>query len=51
MDGPYTRNDVGQKCEINCGLWVLNHLNEINSKKYPKNLKFKIILIGSMPLL
>jgi hypothetical protein len=27
---------MGQKCEGNCGLWVLN---EIILKKYPENLK------------
>ena len=32
----YTRNNMGQKCEGNCGLWVLN---EINKKIYPENLK------------
>ena len=32
----YSRNNVGQKCEGNCGLWVLN---EIILKRYPENLK------------
>ena len=32
----YTRNNMGQKCEGNCGFWVLN---EIIKKKYPKNLR------------
>ena len=32
----YSRNNMGQKCEGNCGLWVLN---EIFKKKYPENLK------------
>ena len=32
----YSRNNMGQKCEGNCGLWVLN---EIIKKKYPENLK------------
>ena len=32
----YTRNNMGQKCEGNCGLWVLN---EILKKSYPENLK------------
>ena len=27
---------MGQKCEGNCGLWVLN---EIIKKEYPENLK------------
>ena len=30
----YTRNNMGQKCEGNCGLWVLN---EILEKTYPEN--------------
>jgi hypothetical protein len=30
---------MGQKCEGNCGLWVLN---EIIFKKYPENLKKKL---------
>ena len=29
---------MGQKCEGNCGLWVLN---EMILKKYPENLKKK----------
>ena len=32
----YTRNNMDQKCEGNCGLWVLN---EILKKTYPENLK------------
>ena len=32
----YTRNDMGQKCEGNCGLWIPN---EIIETKYPENLK------------
>ena len=32
----YTRNNMGQKCEGNCGLWVPN---EILKKSYPENLK------------
>ena len=32
----YIRNDMGQKCEGNCGLWVLN---EILKKTNPENLK------------
>ena len=32
----YTRNNMGQKCEHNCGLWVLN---EIIKKIYPENLR------------
>ena len=38
----YTRNNMGQKCEGNCGLWVLN---EILKKTYAENLK-KIVEIG-----
>ena len=32
----YTRNNMGQKCEGNCGLWLLN---EIILKIYLENLK------------
>ena len=32
----YTRNNMGQKCEGNCGLWVIN---EIIENIYPANLK------------
>jgi hypothetical protein len=32
----YTRNNMGQKCEGNCGLWIPN---EILKKSYPENLK------------
>ena len=32
----YTRNNIGKKCEGNCGLWVLN---EMIKEKYPENLK------------
>ena len=32
----YTRNNMGQKCKGNCGLWVPN---EILKKSYPENLK------------
>ena len=35
----YSRNIKGQKCEDNCGLWVLN---EIIKKIYPENLKKKM---------
>ena len=31
----YIRNNMGQECEGNCGLWVLN---EILKKTYPENL-------------
>ena len=32
----YTRNNMGQNCEGNYGLWVPN---EILKKSYPENLK------------
>ena len=32
----YTRNNMGQKCEGNCGLWVLN---EMIKEIYPEILK------------
>ena len=39
MHNIYTRNNMGHKCEGDCGLWVLK---EIILKKYPENMK-KII--------
>ena len=41
----YTRNNMGQKCEGDCGLWVLN---EILKKTYPENLK-KIMGVPIQP--
>ena len=32
----YSRNNMRQKCEGDCGLWVLN---EINKERYPENMK------------
>ena len=32
----YIRNNIGQKCEGNCGLWVLN---EMLKRSYPEYLK------------
>ena len=32
----YSRNNIGQKREGNCGVWILN---EIIQKIYPENLK------------
>ena len=40
----YTRNNMGQKCEGDCGLWVLN---EILKKTYPENLKKSWVPFGS----
>ena len=34
----YSRNNMGQKCEGNCGLWVLN---EMIKNIYPGDLKKK----------
>ena len=42
----YTRNNMGQKCEGNCGLWVLN---EILKKTYPENLKKIVGAIWELP--
>ena len=39
----YSRNIMGQKCEVNCGLWVLN---EIIKKTYPENLKKIVGAVG-----
>ena len=37
---------MGQKCEGNCGLWVLN---EIIKKTYPKNLKKIVGAVWKLP--
>ena len=42
----YTRNNMGQKCEGNCGLWVLN---EMFLKKYHENLKKILVAIWELP--
>ena len=42
----YTRNNMGQKCEGNCGLWVLN---KIINKTYPENLKKIVGAVWELP--
>ena len=42
----YTRNNMGQKCEGNCGLWVLN---EILKKTYPESLKKIVGAVWELP--
>ena len=42
----YTRINMGQKCEGNCGLWVLN---KILKKTYPKNLKKIVGAVWELP--
>ena len=43
----YTRrNTIGQKCEDNCGLWVLN---EIVKRMYPESLKKILDAIWELP--
>ena len=42
----YNRNNMGQKCEDNCGLWVLN---EILKKIYPENLKKIVGAVWELP--
>ena len=42
----YTRNNMSQKCEGNCGLWVLN---EIIKKTYPENLKKIMGAVWELP--
>ena len=39
-------NNMGQKCEGNCGLWVLN---EIIKKAYPENLKKIMDAVWELP--
>ena len=41
-----TRNNMGQKCEGDCGLWVLN---EILKKTYPENLKKIVGAVWEIP--
>ena len=42
----YTRNNMGLKCEGNCGLWVLN---EIIKKIHPENLKKIVGAVWELP--
>ena len=42
----YTRNNIGQKCEGNCGLWALG---EIIKKNYPENLKKIVGAVWELP--
>ena len=42
----YIRNNMGQKCEGNCGLWVLN---EILKKTYPENLNKIVGAVWELP--
>ena len=42
----YTRNNMCQKCEGNCGLWVFN---EILKKTYAENLKKIVGAVWELP--
>ena len=42
----YSRNNMDQKCEGNCGLWVLN---EMILKTYPENLKKIVGAVWELP--
>ena len=42
----YTRYNMGQKCEGDWGLWVLN---EILKKAYPENLKKIVGAVWQLP--
>ena len=42
----YTRNNMGQKCEGNCGLWVLT---EILKETNPENLKKIVGAVWKLP--
>ena len=42
----YTRNNMGQKCEGNFGLW---DPNEILKKAYPENLKKIVGAVWELP--
>ena len=41
-----SRNNIGQKCEGNCGLWVLN---EIIKRMYPESLKKIVEAVWDLP--
>ena len=43
----YSRNNIGQKCEGNCGLWVLN---EMIRKIYSENLKKILGAVWKLPV-
>jgi hypothetical protein len=43
---PYTRNNMGQKCGGNCGLWVLH---EMIKKIYPENLRKIVGALWELP--
>ena len=42
----YCRNNMAQKCEGNCGLWVLN---EMIKKIYPESLKKIVGAVWELP--
>ena len=42
----YSRNNMGQKCEGNCGLWVLN---EIIKKTHTESLKKIVGTVWELP--
>ena len=42
----YTRNNMGQKCEGNCDLWVLNEILKIT---YPESLKKILGAVWELP--
>ena len=42
----FSRNNMGQKCEGNCGLWVLD---EILKKIYAENLKKIVGAVWEIP--
>ena len=42
----YSRNNIGQRCEGNCGLWVLN---EIVRRMYPESLKKIMGAVWELP--
>jgi hypothetical protein len=46
MHTTYSRNNIGQKSEGNCGLWVLN---EMIKKIYHENLKKIVGAIWELP--
>ena len=45
----YSRNNMGQKCEGNCGLWPVGSYREIILKEYLENLKKIIGAVMELP--
>ena len=42
----YVRNNLRQKCGVNCGFWVLNEINKTN---YPESIKKIVGAVWELP--